>query len=112
MEYCSLGRAGLAVSRIALGTMYFGSETNQDNAFALMDRFAEAGETFIDTSNVYVGGVTEEIVGRWFANRPSAVTDRMVLATKGRFSPDPDVNAAGASRRALTRALDASLRRL
>lgn len=51
-------------------------------------------------------------MGRWFASRPAEVTDRVVLATKGRFSTEPDINAIGSSRRALGRALDASLRRL
>jgi aryl-alcohol dehydrogenase (NADP+) len=112
MEYRTLGHTGTAVSRIALGTMYFGSETPEEEAFAIMDAFLEAGGNLIDTSNVYVGGVVEEIVGRWFAARPREMTDRVVLATKGRFSPDPDVNSPGLSRRGLTRALEGSLRRL
>jgi aryl-alcohol dehydrogenase-like predicted oxidoreductase len=66
----------------------------------------------VDTSNVYNGGLVEEIIGRWFASRPSEVTDRVVMATKGRFSPDTDANAIGSSRRGLRRSLDGSLRRL
>jgi aryl-alcohol dehydrogenase-like predicted oxidoreductase len=112
MEYRTLGYTGLAVSRIALGTMYFGSETPEAEAFAIIDAFVEAGGNLIDTSNVYVGGLVEEIIGRWFAARPRDVTDRVVLTTKGRFSTDPDVNAPGLSRRGLSRALDGSLRRL
>jgi aryl-alcohol dehydrogenase-like predicted oxidoreductase len=112
MEYRTLGNTGLAVSRIALGTMYFGSETPEDEAFKIIDAFVEAGGNLVDTSNVYVGGLTEEIMGRWFASCPAEVTDRVVLATKGRFSTEPDINAIGSSRRALGRALDASLRRL
>jgi aryl-alcohol dehydrogenase-like predicted oxidoreductase len=112
MEYRKLGNTGLAVSTLALGTMYFGAETAESEAFAILDTFVEAGGNLVDTSNVYVGGAVEEILGRWFASRPREVTDRVVLATKGRFSTDPDVNGAGLSRRGLTRSLDASLRRL
>lgn len=112
MEYRSLGTAGIAVSTLTLGTMYFGSETAEDEGFALLDAFLEAGGNLIDTANVYVGGETEAIIGRWLARRPRDVTDRVVLATKGWFSIDPDVNASGTSRRALSRALDGSLRRL
>lgn len=112
MEYRTLGNTGIAVSRIALGTMYFGSETSEEDAFKVIDAFLDAGGNLIDTSNVYVGGLTEEIIGRWFASRPAEVTERVVLATKGRFSADPDINAIGSSRRALGRSLDRSLRRL
>ena len=70
MEYRKLGRTGVVVSNLALGTMYFGKETSEEEAFAVMDAFVEAGGNFIDTANVYVGGVSEEIVGKWFADRP------------------------------------------
>ncbi len=112
MDYRKLGNTGIAVSNLTLGTMYFGSETSGEEAFALLDAFMEAGGNLIDTANVYVGGVTEEIIGRWLASRPREVTDRVVLATKGRFSTAPDVNGAGLSRRHLDRTLTASLRRL
>jgi aryl-alcohol dehydrogenase-like predicted oxidoreductase len=112
MEYRKLGTAGTAVSRIALGTMYFGSETPEEEAFDILDAFIEAGGNLIDTSNVYVGGLSEEIIGRWLAGQPREVTDRVVLATKGRFGSGADVNGLGLSRRHLDRALDASLRRL
>lgn len=112
MEYRKLGPSGLAVSRLALGTMYFGGETPEDDAFAILDTFIEAGGNLVDTSNVYSGGKSEEIIGRWFASRPKDVTDRVVLATKGRFSTDPDVNGSGTSRRQLSRSLEGSLERL
>ena len=99
MEYRKLGTTGIAVSNLTLGTMYFGSETAEAESVAILDAFMEAGGNLIDTANVYVGGQSEEIIGRWLANRPREVTDRVVLATKGRFSPDPDVNGAGSSRR-------------
>src|SRR5271163_2969282 len=92
--------------------MYFGSETPEAGAFAILDTFVEAGGNLIDTANVYVGGVSEEIIGRWFAARPRDVTDRVVLATKGRFGAGQDVNGIGLSRRHLHRALNASLGRL
>jgi aryl-alcohol dehydrogenase-like predicted oxidoreductase len=85
MLYRKLGNSGIAVSKIALGTMYFGSETSEEDAFAILDTFVEAGGNLIDTADVYVGGVSEQIIGRWFAARPRDVTDRVVLASKGRF---------------------------
>jgi len=107
-----LGKTGISVSKIALGTMYFGSETPEADAFAILDAFIEAGGNLIDTADVYVGGVSEQIIGRWFAARPSDVTGRVILASKGRFGPNQDPNAVGLSRRHLHRALNASLSRL
>ena len=112
MQYGALGNSGIGVSALALGTMDFGSLTKETDAHAILDAFLDAGGNLVDTSNVYNGGLVEEIIGRWFASRPTEVTDRVVLATKGRYSPDPDVNAVGSSRRGLRRALDGSLRRL
>ncbi|SDU97109.1 Predicted oxidoreductase [Microlunatus sagamiharensis] len=112
MEYRTLGRSGCAVSSLCLGTMTFGNETDEAGSHEQLDTFLEAGGTFVDTANVYTRGVSEEIIGRWFANRPSDVTDRVLLATKGRFPMGDGPNASGLSRRQLTRALDASLTRL
>jgi aryl-alcohol dehydrogenase-like predicted oxidoreductase len=112
MLHRKLGNTGIAVSKIALGTMYFGSETSEEDAFAILDTFVEAGGNLVDTADVYVGGLSEQIIGRWFAARPRDVTDRVVLASKGRFGGSPDVNAVGLSRRHLHRALHASLGRL
>ncbi|SEQ94140.1 aldo/keto reductase [Microlunatus flavus] len=112
MEYRTLGRSGCAVSTLCLGTMTFGNETDEAGSHEQLDRFLEAGGTFVDTANVYTRGVSEEIIGRWFADRPADVTDRVVLATKGRFPMGDGPNASGLSRRQLTRALDASLTRL
>ena len=112
MRYRTLGNSGLAVSKLAFGTMNFGTETTEEESFALLDAFVEAGGTMVDTSDVYGGGLSERIIGRWFAARPRETTDRVVLATKGRFTTGPDVNDLGLSRRHLHRALDASLRRL
>ena len=112
MDYRTLGRSGCAVSNLCLGTMTFGSETDEAGAHAQLDRFVEVGGTLVDTADVYSGGLSEQIIGAWFASRPADVTEAVVLATKGRFPLDDDPNGAGLSARHLTRALDASLRRL
>ncbi|NYF16610.1 aryl-alcohol dehydrogenase (NADP+) [Microbacterium sp. AK009] len=77
----------------------------------MLDAFASAGGNLIDTADVYSGGESESIIGRWLTARPD-VSDRMVVATKARFSVSNDVNDSGASRRHLRRAVDASRRRL
>src|ERR1700758_2534582 len=99
MDYRMLGGSGCAVSSMCLGTMTFGVETDEVGAHAQLDRFLEAGGTMVDTADVYADGRSEEIIGRWFANRPADLTDRVVLATKGRFpSPRSDgPNGAGLS---------------
>ena len=112
MEYRTLGSSGCAVSNLALGAMTFGAESDETVSHEQLDRFAEAGGTLIDTADVYARGASEEIIGRWLASRPSDVTEPMVLATKGRFSMGVPPNSSGLSARHLTRALDASLRRL
>jgi aryl-alcohol dehydrogenase-like predicted oxidoreductase len=112
MDYRTLGRSGCAVSDFCLGTMTFGLETDEAVAHRQLDLFVAAGGTFVDTADVYNRGASEEIIGRWFAARPPDVTDRVVLATKGRFATDASPNGIGLSARHLTRALDASLRRL
>ena len=112
MEYRVLGHSGCAVSAFGLGTMTFGAETDEPGAHEQLDRFTETGGTLVDTADVYGGGRSEEIIGRWLARRPAGVTEPVVLATKGRFALDDSPNGAGLSARHLTRALDASLRRL
>jgi aryl-alcohol dehydrogenase-like predicted oxidoreductase len=112
MDYRTLGRSGCAVSTLCLGTMTFGAESDEGTSHALLDTFLEAGGTLVDTADVYSAGVSEQIIGRWFADRPAEVTDRVVLATKGRFGTADEPNGLGLSRRHLTRALDDSLRRL
>jgi aryl-alcohol dehydrogenase-like predicted oxidoreductase len=114
MDYRMLGGSGCAVSSLCLGTMTFGVETDETGAHDQLDRFLEAGGTMVDTADVYGGGRSEEIIGRWFATRPADRTEPVVLATKGRFtsSQSDAPNGAGLSARHLTRALDASLRRL
>jgi len=99
------------VSALALGTLTFGNETSEAGSFAQLDRFVSAGGTLIDTADVYADGRSEQILGRWLASRTDG-RDRAVIATKGRFPTTEDPNGHGLSRRHLTGALDASLRRL
>src|ERR1700734_4022365 len=114
MDYRTLGNCGCAVSSLCLGTMTFGAEADETVAHQQLDRFVEAGGTLVDTADVYADGRSEQIIGRWFARRPAEATEPVVLATKGRvhLAGDPSPNGAGLSARHLTRALDASLRRL
>ncbi|WP_224277534.1 aldo/keto reductase [Nocardioides lacusdianchii] len=112
MRYRLLGKSGCAVSELCLGTMTFGAETDEAGSHEQLDLFVEAGGTLVDTADVYSAGVSEEIIGRWLADRPADVTESVVLATKGRFATDSRPNGNGLSARHLTRALDASLGRL
>jgi aryl-alcohol dehydrogenase-like predicted oxidoreductase len=110
MEYVRLGRSGLQVSRICLGTMTFGTGADEGMSFELMDRFMELGGTFLDTADQYTAGVSEQIVGRWIAER--GVRDQVVLATKV-YSPMGDgPNERGLSRIHIQRGVEDSLRRL
>ena len=85
MEYGKLGRSNLTVSKVCLGTMHFGSYAPEDESFRIMDRALDLGINFWDTANVYGGtggrGRSEEIIGRWFAQR-SGGREQVVLATK------------------------------
>jgi aryl-alcohol dehydrogenase-like predicted oxidoreductase len=112
MEYRTLGSSGVSVSTLALGTMTFGTETDEQAAHVQLDRFVETGGNLIDTADVYSHGVSEQIIGRWLAKQPPEIRDHVVLATKGRFATGAGPNDVGLSRRHLARALDASLGRL
>lgn len=103
-----LGNGGPMVSKLALGTMTFGAETNESEAFRQLDLFADHGGTFIDTADVYSDGLSEEIIGKW--GRQRGGVDDLILATKGRFAPP--AGSHGASRRSLVRSVEASLKRL
>lgn len=115
MDYTNLGRTGLSVSRLCLGTMNFGPKTTEPDSHAIMDRALEHGINFFDTANAYGGktgeGITEQIIGRWFA-QGGLRRDKVVLATKvyGRTSEWP--NDRGLSARHIIKACDESLRRL
>ena len=113
MRYTRLGRTGLKVSTICLGTMTFGGQTDEATAHAIMDRALEGGVTFFDTADVYpmgfdAVGITEEYVGSWLP----AHRQEIVLATKcaGRMGPGP--NDVGTNRRHVMEAVHASLKRL
>jgi aryl-alcohol dehydrogenase-like predicted oxidoreductase len=112
MYYTTLGRSGAVVSRLALGTMTFGAETDEAEAGAQLDLFAEAGGTLIETADVYAGGASETIVGTWLRGQSESDRTRMFVAGKGRFPLGVDARDAGLSRRHLRRALDATLARL
>ena len=115
MEYTNLGRTGLRVSRLCLGTMNFGPKTTEPDSFQIMDRALDLGIQFYDTANVYgwkLGeGITEQIVGRWFA-QGGGRRDAVVIATKvyGRMGEGP--NDQGLSARHIIQACNESLRRL
>ncbi|WP_148667597.1 aldo/keto reductase, partial [Arthrobacter sp. Hiyo1] len=80
MRYRTLGNSGAVVSNYALGTMTFGAEATEETSRDILDSYVAAGGNFIDTADVYSAGVSEEIIGRWLAERPDA-RDRVVLAT-------------------------------
>src|SRR5438105_12275322 len=115
MKNRRLGRTGLKVSEICLGTMTFGHQCDERTSFAIMDRAAERGVNFLDTADVYpvppspeTAGRTEEIVGTWLQKR----RDRFVLATKCRMRVGKEPNDEGLSRRHILKAVEDSLRRL
>jgi aryl-alcohol dehydrogenase-like predicted oxidoreductase len=115
VEHVRLGRTGLKVSRLCLGTMTFGLQSDEDASRAILDRAAEGGVTFLDTADVYpVGGSletvgrTEEIIGRWLSGRRSSY----VVATKAFGQMGPAPWQQGNSRKHLLDAVEGSLRRL
>lgn len=117
MSYHLLGGSGLRVSRLALGTMTFGTENgwgcDRATAAALLDRYLAAGGNFIDTADVYTQGTSERWLGEFIAER--GLRDRIVLSTKFTHNfanKDADPNAAGNGRKNIMRALEASLKRL
>jgi aryl-alcohol dehydrogenase-like predicted oxidoreductase len=115
MQYARLGRTGLRVSRLCLGTMNFSPLTSEADSFAIMDRALELGINFFDTANVYgwkMGeGITEQIIGRWFA-QGGGRREKVVLATKvyGKMGDWPNESRLSALH--IRRACEASLRRL
>jgi aryl-alcohol dehydrogenase-like predicted oxidoreductase len=121
MDYCNLGRSGVEVSRLALGTMTFGRTDERSfmhqvgcddaTALAIMDRALEAGITLFDTADIYGSdGTTEQLLGQWLAT--GGRRERVVLATKFRFESAPGPNGQGCSRLHVMRAVESSLRRL
>lgn len=117
MNYRNLGRTGLKVSELCLGTMQWGWTADEKTAFEVMDVFVEAGGNFIDTADIYSawaennpGGVSEQIIGRWMKARNNR--RQIVLATKVRGRMWPGPNGEGLSRAHIMRAVEDSLRRL
>lgn len=108
MELRPLGRTGVLVSELGLGTMTFGNEADEKTSKRIVDRFLDAGGNFVDTANVYSAGGSEEIVGRAIKHR----RDEIVLATKVRFRMGDGPNDVGLSRRHIRTAVEDSLRRL
>src|ERR1700738_217700 len=115
MNQRRLGRTGLKVSEICLGTMTFGHQCDEKTSFAILDRAANAGVNFIDTAGVYpvppsleTAGRTEEIIGNWLQGK----RDRFVLATKCRMRVGTGPNDEGLSRKHILKAVEDSLRRL
>src|ERR1700729_936988 len=115
MEHARLGRTGLQVSRLCLGTMTFGLQTDESTAVAILDRAAEGGIAFLDSSDAYplggdlsTRGTTEEILGRWLRGK----RDRFIVATKCFAPTGPAPFDGGNSRKHIMSAVDASLRRL
>ena len=110
MEYRNLGRTGVKVSQLCLGTMMFGRSTSEEDSIAIIERALDQGVNFVDTANAYSAGASERYVGKALAGGRRA---SVVLATKGFFPVDPkDPNGRGLSRRHLIDACNASLERL
>jgi NDP-hexose 2,3-enoyl reductase len=113
MEYTYLGRTGLTVSRLCLGTMNFGWQIDEADSHAILDRALDEGLNFVDTANMYGSegtGLTEQFIGRWFEK--TGRRDRIVLATKV-YAPMSDwPNDGGLSARHIVASCEASLRRL
>jgi len=117
MAYRRLGRTGLKVSPLCLGSMQFGWTADEETSFAVMDAFAAAGGNFIDSADIYSrwvegngGGVSEEVIGRWMRSRGNR--GQMVIATKVRGQMGPGPNDQGLGRKHIVEACEASLRRL
>ncbi len=108
MEYRSLGRTGVQVSELCFGTMSFGGDADEAASAAMYAAGLDAGINFFDTADTYNGGESERILGRLMKGR----RDDLVVATKCYNPQGDDLNARGASRRHVTRAVEASLRRL
>ena len=110
MKIVQLGKSGLKVSQVCLGTMTFGREADEATSHSIMDYFVEQGGTFLDTADAYGTGAAESVVGRWLKARRNR--DSVVLATKVFAQMGSGPNDAGLSRLHIHRAVEASLLRL
>ena len=115
MKFTSLGRTGLKVSRLCLGTMNFGPQTSEEDSFAIMDKSLDLGINFFDTANVYGWkqgeGITEQIIGRWLA-QGGGRREKIVLATKVYGRMGEGENERRLSAYHIKRACEESLRRM
>ena len=114
-EYVTLGRSGLRVSPLCLGTMTFGTKwgwgADEDAARTIFSRYLDRGGNFVDTADGYTNGQSEELVGKFI--KDAKVRDQVVLATKFTFNAQPgNPNAGGNGRKNIYRAIEGSLRRL
>ncbi|MHA1205296.1 MAG: aldo/keto reductase, partial [Candidatus Heimdallarchaeaceae archaeon] len=117
MEYKRLGRTGIKISPLVLGTMQFGWRVEKEESFAIMDKALELGINCFDTADIYsywsdnsYPGKTEEIIGEWLKDR--SVREDLILATKVRGAMSKDINNQGLSRRHIWQAIRGSLKRL
>ena len=110
MNYRILGRTGVKVSPLCLGTMNFGGRSDEQESRRVLDGYIELGGNFIDTANVYNDGRSEEIIGRWMKDK--GLRDEIVLSTKVHGRRSPRVNDAGNHRWHIVREVEQSLKRL
>ncbi len=117
MKKVKFGNTGMKVSEVTLGTMQMGWRIDEEQSFKIMDRALELGINFFDTADIYTrwselsyAGKTEEIIGRWMADR--GTRDDLILATKLRGPMSEDINNRGLSRRHINQAINGSLSRL
>ena len=111
MERTHLGRSGMEVSRICMGTMTFGGQASQKESHRMLDLCAERGIDFFDTANMYNAGASEEILGAWLAQQAGR-RERVVVASKVFYPVGDDTATTGLSRRIIMRELDRTLARL
>lgn len=109
MRYKNLGKSGLQVSELCLGTMTFDRETSPEDSFTMLDMYKEKGGNFLDTANVYSQGASEALLGRWL---PRQKRDDWVISSKVRFPMGSGPNSAGLGRKHIISSVEASLKRL
>lgn len=109
MLYKTLGRSGLKVSELCLGTMTFGREASEAESHQMLDSFVEAGGNFIDTADIYSDGESERIIGAWLKDKDR---ENLVIATKVRFTSNLSPNRIGLGRKRIIAAIDQSLKNL
>src|SRR5512138_3346583 len=103
MEYRNLGRTGLKVSEVCLGAMHFGGPADEQTSLRILDEFADAGGTFVDTADVYNAGESEAVLGRWLKSRDR---DSFVIATKVFGAMGEGPNDDGLSRKHILSAVE------